>query len=186
MISIIKKIAHKVSMLKANTSYASKINYLRKQGATIGNHTRLNCSVGAFGSEPYLVTVGEDCLFSADVCFFTHDGGVKVLSDLGYFDGKRMDIIAPIHIGNNVYIGTGAYILPGITIGDNCVIGAASVVTHDIPDNSVAVGVPARVIRTIDEYYQNAIAKGYLHPTASLPTDKKKAYFMEQKRDLST
>lgn len=58
-------------------------------------------------------------------------------------------VSAPIRIGNNVWIGAKATVLKGVTIGDNVVIGANSVVTYDIPSNSVAVGAPARVIRTI-------------------------------------
>ena len=176
--SLMKILFKRILVMYANRSYESKLKYLRRQGVLIGNHTRLNCSVNAFGNEPYLIKIGESCLFASDVHFFSHDGGVKVLSDLNYFDGERMDIMAPITVGNNVYIGTGAYILPGVTIGDNCVIGAAAVVSKDIPDNSVAVGVPARVIRTIDEYYQNAVVKGYLHPTARMSTSQKKEYYM--------
>jgi len=54
-----------------------------------------------------------------------------------------------VTIGNNVWIGGNVTILPGVTIGDNCTIGAGSVVTRDIPDNSVAAGNPARVIRRL-------------------------------------
>lgn len=57
-------------------------------------------------------------------------------------------------IGNNVFIGAGSVVLPGVTIGNNVVIGANSTVTHNIPDNSVAVGSPARVISTLDEYLE--------------------------------
>ena len=57
----------------------------------------------------------------------------------------------PVHIGRNCWIGTGAVILPGVTIGDNSVIGAGSVVTKDIPENVVAVGNPCRVLRKIGE-----------------------------------
>lgn len=57
----------------------------------------------------------------------------------------------PVHIGNRVWIGAGAIILPGVTVGDNSVIGAGSVVTKDIPENVVAAGNPCRVIRPINE-----------------------------------
>ena len=58
----------------------------------------------------------------------------------------------PIHIGNRVWIGAGAMIMPGVTIGDNSVIGAGSIVTKDIPANVLAYGSPCRVIREIGEY----------------------------------
>lgn len=66
----------------------------------------------------------------------------------------------PVHIGKNVFIGSGAQILPGVTIGDNAVIGAGSVVSNDIPGNVIAMGVPCRVVREIGEkdktyYYKN-------------------------------
>lgn len=57
----------------------------------------------------------------------------------------------PVHVGNNVWIGAGAILLPGVTIGDNTVVGAGSVVTKDIPANVVAVGNPCRVLREIGE-----------------------------------
>ncbi|HEY9245409.1 MAG TPA: DapH/DapD/GlmU-related protein, partial [Candidatus Methanoperedens sp.] len=55
-------------------------------------------------------------------------------------------------IGRNVYLGAGAIILPGVTIGDNSIIGAGAVVTKDIPSNCVAMGVPAKVAYTLDEW----------------------------------
>lgn len=65
-----------------------------------------------------------------------------------------LEITKPIVIGNNVYIGNNVIILPGVTIGNNVIIGAGAVVSKSIPDNSVAVGVPARVIKTTDEYFK--------------------------------
>ena len=66
----------------------------------------------------------------------------------------------PVHIGRNCWIGAGAILMPGVTIGDNTVIGAGSIVTKDIPANVVAVGNPCRVMRSISEhdkeyYYKN-------------------------------
>lgn len=65
-------------------------------------------------------------------------------------DGTQFSLA--IHIGNDVWLGANCVILPGVTIGNNVVIGAGSVVTHDIPDNVVAVGSPCRVIREITDY----------------------------------
>mgnify|MGYP002113181983 FL=1 len=59
---------------------------------------------------------------------------------------------AAIHIGRNCWIGSGVMIMPGIIIGDNVVIGAGSVVTHDLPSNVVAVGTPCKVLREVGEH----------------------------------
>ena len=69
-----------------------------------------------------------------------------------YPEFEKADRFGRVRIGDNCHIGTGALIMPGVTIGENCVIGAGAIVTRDIPPNSVAVGVPARVIETIEEY----------------------------------
>lgn len=161
----------------ANSGWENKRKYLIKQGAKIGKGTRLNCDISAFGTEPYLIEVGENCLFAADIRLFTHDGGIKVLNTLNYFNGKRMDKIGRIKIGNNVYIGTGAYVMPGVTIGNNCIIGAGAIVTKNIPDNSVAVGIPAKVIKNIDEYYHNC--KDNVHPTPTMKPDEKREYYKQ-------
>lgn len=79
--------------------------------------------------------------------------GVKILStnhDPGDYRSPTAE--QPIRIGNDVWIGANAIILPGISIGNNVVIGAGSVVTQDIPDNSVAVGNPCRVIKSKEAY----------------------------------
>lgn len=77
-------------------------------------------------------------------------------------DIPDLEITKPIVIGNDVYIGNNAMIMPGVTIGDRVVIGAGAIVTKDIPSNSVAVGVPAKVIKTADEYLEK-IKKESLH-----------------------
>src|ERR1035437_5388123 len=69
-----------------------------------------------------------------------------------------------ITIGNSVFIGNNSIILPDITVGNNVVIGAASVVTKNIPDNVVVAGIPAKTIRTIDEYKSNSIKKAIFIP----------------------
>ena len=66
----------------------------------------------------------------------------------------------PVHIGRNCWLGAGVIVLPGVTIGDNSVVGAGSVVTKDIPANVVAVGNPCRVLREINDYDREYYAKG--------------------------
>ena len=109
-----------------------------------------------FGSEPYLIEIGDNVRITNGVRFVTHDGGVWVLRNLGI---KNIDVFGKIIIGNNVHIGWNAIIMPNVRIGNNCVIGAGAVVTHNIPDNSIAVGVPARVIESIAEYQNKVLEK---------------------------
>jgi acetyltransferase-like isoleucine patch superfamily enzyme len=63
---------------------------------------------------------------------------------------KGLEYAYPITVGDNVWIGGNVTVCPGVTIGNNSVIGAGAVVTHDIPDNSLAFGVPAKVVRKIE------------------------------------
>lgn len=90
------------------------------------------------------VLVGDDCLI----------GHNTVLATLNHdlAPSRRADMHpAPIVIGRNVWIGSNVTVLPGVTIGDNAVVAAASVVTKDVPENSVVVGAPARVVRTLED-----------------------------------
>ncbi len=85
-----------------------------------------------------------------------------------------LEITKPIVVGNNVYIGNNVVLLPGVNIGNNVIIGAGAIVSKDIPDNSVAVGVPAKVIKTADEYFDK-IQTESLHPGHLRGQEKDKA-----------
>ena len=104
-----------------------------------------------FGSEPYLVTIGDNVRITSGVKITTHDGGVWTLRHM-YPELADIDRFGRVSIGDNSHIGMDAMIMPGVTIGRNCIVGARSVVTHDVPDNTVIAGVPARPIGTIDQY----------------------------------
>ena len=93
------------------------------------------------------IYVGDKVMFAPNVTVAT--AGHPINPELRY---QAMQYNIPVHIGNNVWIGANAVVLPGVTIGDNSVIGAGSVVTKDIPANVVAVGNPCRVIREIGEH----------------------------------
>ena len=87
----------------------------------------------------------------------------------------RVDKMGKIKIGNNTYFGMGAFVMPNVTIGNNCIIGAMSVVTKDVPDNIVMAGIPARAICTVEEYYNKS--KDSLYPTKDLSREEKRKYF---------
>lgn len=101
-----------------------------------------------WGTEPWIITLGDNVHITNGVKFITHAGGTLLFRNIV----PDLEVTKPITLGNNVYIGNDVIILPGVNIGSNVVIGAGAVVSKDIPANSVAVGVPAKVIETIDEY----------------------------------
>ncbi len=90
------------------------------------------------------VVIGDDCFIGPNVSIYTACHSTNPIER-----NTRQEWAKPVTIGNNVWIGGSVTILAGVTIGDNCTIGAGSVVTRNIPDNSIAVGNPARVIKTI-------------------------------------
>ena len=104
-----------------------------------------------FGSEPYLVTIGDNTTVSFDCAFVTHDAATRVIRNLPGHD-KETVIYGPITIGKNCFIGCRTVVLPNVKIGDNCIIGAGSIVNKDIPDNTVAAGSPCKVICTLEAY----------------------------------
>lgn len=99
-------------------------------------------------TEPYFIKIGNNCQLTHGCKLFTHGGANVVRNKYPDFD-----VFGKIIIGNWVYIGTNSIIMLGVTIGSNVLIAAGSVVTKSIPSNSVVEGNPARIICTVDEYY---------------------------------
>ncbi len=131
--------------------------YRKYLNIQIGNNSRIT-HFPRWGSEPYLIEIGDNVTITRGVSFFTHDGGVGLFRD----EYPGINVFGKIKIGNNVFIGANAILLPGTTIGNNVVIGAGSIVTKDIPDNVVIAGVPAKVIKTLDEYKNNVLKKAII------------------------
>lgn len=102
-----------------------------------------------WSSEPYLITIGNHCQITSGVRLFTHGGG-NVARDK-YPD---FDVFGKIVIGDWVYIGSGSLIMPGVTIGDNVLVAAGSVVTRSVPPRTIVAGNPARVVGTVDDYIE--------------------------------
>jgi len=146
------------------------VGFARRIGVKVGNNCRL-INVN-FGSEPYLVSLGNH-VSATRTNFITHDGSVWVLRH----QKPEIDLIAPINVGNNVFLGINVIILPGVTIGDNVVIGAGAVVTRDIPSHCVAAGVPARPIKSLEEFLQKADAQGL--PTKKMSENQKREFLIK-------
>ncbi len=124
--------------------------YLRKRGATVGEGTKFYGKITIDLTRPSLVEIGRDCVFTDNVRLLTHGFDWSVLREKY---GEVLASAAKVVIEDNVFIGMSTIILKGVRIGKDTIIGAGSVVTHDIPANSVAAGNPCRVVMTIDEYY---------------------------------
>lgn len=117
---------------------------LKKNGLEVGENFSMQEKCIIDKSHCWLIKIGNDVTLAPRVHILAHDASTK--RHLNYAK------IGLVNIGNKTFIGAGSIVLPNVSIGNNCIIGAGSVVTKNIPDNSVAVGNPAKVICSIDEY----------------------------------
>lgn len=117
---------------------------LKKLGLRVGKNFSMQQECIIDESHCWLIKIGDDVTLAPRVHILAHDASTK--RHLGYTK------IGLVEIGNKTFIGAGTIIMPNTKIGTNCIIGAGSLVTKDIPDNSIAVGVPAKVINTTDKY----------------------------------
>lgn len=109
---------------------------------TIGAGTFINYNLTALDVAP--ITIGKDCQLGPNVQLLTPTHPIEPQPRRDKLEGAK-----PIVLEDNVWLGGGVIVLPGVTIGENSVIGAGAVVTKDVPANSIAVGNPARVVRSI-------------------------------------
>lgn len=146
------KIAKLVYLTLYKLHLVDSVKIAKKIGVSCGAGCRfLDNPFAIFGSEPYLIKTGNNVELTNGTRIVTHDGGLWVLRNHDNWF-KNSDFFAPVKIGDNVFVGINSIIMPGVTIGNDVIIGAGSVVTKDIPDGTVACGVPARVVKTLEEY----------------------------------
>ncbi len=137
MVNIILQIR---KLLSSPTSWARYI------GVTIGEDNLIGKN--HWSSEPYLITIGSHCQLT-NCQIFTHGGG-QVVRDID----PTFDTFGKVVIGDYVYIGANSLIMPGVTIGNNVLVAAGSVVTKSIPSGVVVAGNPAKYLCSVKEYYE--------------------------------
>lgn len=117
-----------------------RIAELRRRGVRIGNSCTILSTL--FSTEPYLIEIGDNVAISSGVQFITHHG----LAAMIRHQHPGIQVFGRIRVGSGTGIGINAILLPGAEIGRDCLIGAGSVVRGRIPDNSLVVGNPAKVV----------------------------------------
>ncbi|MGD2251039.1 MAG: acyltransferase [Candidatus Methanofastidiosia archaeon] len=119
------------------------------RGVTIGHHVKIAHDVLIDPVEPKSITIEDYVTISPRVTIYAHTNPTLPLYE---YMGPRT--VEPVHIKKGAWIGTGAIILPGVTIGEYSVVGAGSVVVKDIPGHTLAVGVPANPVRTLHKKFK--------------------------------
>jgi len=132
----------------------SREKFARLRGVTIGQGCRIY--IRQWGSEPFLISIGDRVTVTSGVMFITHDGSSWLVRKP---DGQRYYHYAPITVEDDVFIGIGSIILPGVTIGSRSVVAAGSVVTRSVPPGSVVAGNPARIIGSFDSFAEKVRSK---------------------------
>jgi len=139
---------------------AARVEYIKKQhvyGAIGEGCTIEKRKVPLYAN---LIRLGNNVHIASNVSFLTHDISYQVLNKIDAVKkyGGVQERVGCIEIGDNVFVGSGTHILYNTKIGSNVIIGTCSVVTKDIPNNSVVAGVPARVIGSFDDFVKKSLA----------------------------
>lgn len=141
-------------LFRLRLRFMKPIDRARALGAKVGE----NCHFVTFpnlGSEPWLIEIGNHVELSGHVTFITHDGSTWLFRE----DPQYAHVLryGKIIIHDNCFIGMNSLIMPGVEIGPNSIVGAGSVVTKRVPENTVVAGNPARVICTVDEFKEKCL-----------------------------
>lgn len=160
----------KIRDIWQNLVKTATIEIAKSKGMKVGENLYVQ-GIPNFGSEPFLIEIGDNVTIAENVGFINHGGDARVTKRIEKYKNGRN--FGRIKIGNNTFIGKGSVLMPGISIGNNCIVGSLSIVSSSIPDNSVYAGIPAKFICTIDEYGERLLANNTEYPL-ELEADRKK------------
>lgn len=153
MKKLLRKLFFRLTGHPEKESSESYIEWLKSRGIKIGKGTRVisPSDISVDITRPELVEIGENVLLHKGTVIMTHDYASRAFVN-------KYSIFLPSHgrikLGNNIWLGENVTILKNVEIGDDCIIGSGSVVTKSIPSGSIAVGIPAKVISTFDDYFK--------------------------------
>lgn len=147
----------KINLINVKLYMKQYTNLLIKTGMNIAEYDGdgyIDPTAWIDGSDYSLITIGKNVTISREVLLLTHDFSIrKALKNINRNnDDRRYKIISPIVIGNGVFVGARATIMPGSIIGDNVIVGTCSLVKGELESGYVYAGVPAKKIGTIEEY----------------------------------
>ena len=148
----------KIKNLYIKSSSEQFVKHLRREGVAIGKNVRFISprSNVIDLTRPHLLTIGNNVRITHGVILLTHGYEWFVLQNV---NGREYGSAGELTIGNNVFIGMNSILLKGVTVGSNVVIGVGSIVSRDIPDNSVVMGNPAKVLCSLDEFSEKYSAR---------------------------
>lgn len=134
-----------------------QLSFLLERGLKVGKNFSMQNEVIIDPNHCWHITIGDNVTLAPRVYILAHDASTK--RPLNYAR------IGKVNIGDNVFIGASSIVLPGVTIGNNVIIGAGSIVSGDIEENSIAVGNPARVVDTFENFIKKRTAEMEITPS---------------------
>ncbi|WP_312075171.1 acyltransferase [Chryseobacterium sp.] len=165
--NVLYRIVLKIHSYWRNLYNKSYIETCKARGMKVGKDV-IFIEAPAFGSEPYLIEIGDRTKITAGCTFINHDGAMYVIRSMEKYKDARN--FGRIKLGENCFVGNNCTFLPGSRMGNNCILGAGSVLNSSMPDNSVYAGVPAKFICTIEEYGDKALENNVMYPRKLEPT----------------
>ena len=145
-----KRLKSRLKFCGKNVFIDLSCNILVPEQLEIGTNSSISSCTTIYSA--YGIKIGENCLISSN-CGISSVSHIQNATNRRLYDDDNSPYSKSVFIGNNVWIGMNACILPGVSIGDNTIIGSGSIVTKNVPSNEIWVGNPARFIKRLDLLY---------------------------------